>query len=428
MKRWFVPLLLIAGCADIKPPSGPEDRWVQAEAAPADSAPPPGGAREVVAKMLERVSRVRGLAVKEAVRAKVVSRAEAIAHIQASTERDIPRRVLEGQGEFLRGLGLIRLDYDYVDGVFALLQGNIAGFYDQRVKTMFLLSDLRGSSQAETLAHELVHALQDQHFDLDLLLDYEPGQADRITAAHALCEGGAMAAMFEVGMGRGGDARIGVGQLRMAMLSSVALTEGARTPRVLQVSLVAPYIDGFRFVRALKARGGWPAVDAAYARLPRTTEQLLHLDKYDADEPALPVDEPPLPPGSDWRRLDVDTLGEQALGIVFSEWSSKSLGAAAAAGWGGDRFTIAKRGSSQYASAVSLRFDSNEDAAEAEAVLARVTDGGCRAREALGPLAYRRDGTSIAVVAGAFERDGGTGRAVADCGWADRWLEAVLRP
>ena len=72
------------------------------------------------------------------------------------------------QGELLLGLGLVPPEFDYEEGTFRLLESQLAGFYEYRDKKMYVASDLDGPSTDQALAHELVHALQDQHYDLGI--------------------------------------------------------------------------------------------------------------------------------------------------------------------------------------------------------------------------------------------------------------------
>ena len=397
-----------------------------AAAAPATTDP-------VLAEDLRRtfveVSQARQLSVRAPVAGRRLDRDEVLRLIVAKAEREVPRSIMEAQGELLRAFGLTPPDYPFVDGIYELIQKNVAGFYDEEAKTLFLLDDLPTLGDRETLAHELEHALQDQHYDLDGLLRYRPGDSDRVTAGHALCEGDAMSTMFDVTVGSA--FQLDADQLRIAMVASVALSEsGAATPRVLQAALVAPYVDGFRMVQALRSRGGWAAVDRAFLRLPASTEQLLHLDKYDENEQAIAVSTPLPPSGDGWKTEDADVLGEQGLRMIFEQWSRTARAAEAAAGWGGDRYLVASRSrgqSRELAVAWHMVFDSSADADEAEAVLVRQQPEDCRERGDLGPLAYLRRGAALVLVAGPFRRDGeGRLASASDCAAAKSWAKRVL--
>jgi hypothetical protein len=381
-----------------------------------------------VTALLARVSQVRGLGIKQRVKGVKLGRRAVIKRIVARAEKEIPKHALEAQGELLRAFELMPIDYDFVAGIYALIEENVAGLYDDATETMILLEDLPQDLIEQTLAHELVHALQDQHYDLTNLLRYRPGDSDRVTAIHALCEGDATSAMIDIT--HESAFAITPEQLRMIMAGGVALSAtGGETPRVLQASLVSPYIDGFRFVQDLRRAGGWARVDAAWRRPPRTTEQLLHLDKYLADEPALAVPRPPAPTG-EWVVGDSDVLGEQGLRIVLEQWTTRQAAGDAAAGWGGDRFLVVNRASEagrDSAAAWQLTFDTEKDAREAAAAVQNAFGRRCRERRKLGPLAWERRGETLVLVAGPYRKTpGGDFVSAATCRDATRWLEQIF--
>jgi hypothetical protein len=438
-RRLALPLALaLAACGEpaLVGPHEPGLVAVQPDGAPAPAARAGTQAtaseddaelRRAVAAMLRRVAKKRALEPKTAVALQVLGRAELIARIRDKTDRELPKGVLEAQGELLRVLGLTAPDYDFVGGLYDLVESNIAGFYDQDSDAMFMPDDLPEQAVEETLAHELVHALQDQHFDLTALLDQRPGDSDRVTASHAICEGDAMSAMFDVTLG---DAfAVDTELLRLNLVASVAFSgSGATTPRVLQAALIAPYVDGFELVQALRRRGGWGAVDAAYASELESTEQLLHIEKFDAREAPIIVAEPPLPEAS-WVKQDADVLGEQGLRMILEQWSTRAVAVEAAAGWGGDRFIVMRRdaeGGAEWAAAWHLRFDTAADTTQAEHVLKKQVNG-CLERSDLGPLAWKRKGDAIAIVGGPYFKAGdGTLGSRSDCKAAAAWATKVL--
>jgi hypothetical protein len=424
-------LACAAGCSPaVQPHTQPEPDDAPPTPAPTATAEDPAAEPELaeaIAAVVSQLGKARKLRVKHVVAGRRISRAAAIERLKAKIQRELPKGVLEAQGEMLRGLGLVPEGYDFVGGVYGLLEKNIAGFYDDDDRTMFVLDDLSLEAAEETLVHELEHAVQDQHFELGKMLDYRPGDSDRVAAGQNIAEGDAMAAMFEVTAGSAFN--VDIGKLRFAMIASVALTEGGETPRVLQSSLVVPYIDGFRFVQGLRERGDWEAVDDAFRKLPFSTEQLLHLDKYDVREPPVAVPEPPQP-AAGWSKQDADVLGEQGLRIVLEQWASDNDEAAqAAAGWGGDRYLVAQREGAQgreQAVAWHVRFDSDAEAREAAAVVTRELPA-CSERTTVGPIAWKARGDALAFVAGPWLRDrSGTLTSQSNCAEAQAWLDKVL--
>jgi hypothetical protein len=132
----------------------------------------------------------------------------------------------------------------------------------------------------------------------------------------------------------------------------------------MRMALVAPYIDGTLFVHALRRKGGWGAVNRAWDNAPTTSEQILHVDKWEIHEPAIPVSDPPLHTlGAGWAVADSDTYGELGLRLALGEWLGAEKAGADAAGWGGDRGVLVKS-SERYAFAWRVRFDDAGSSAE----------------------------------------------------------------
>ncbi|WP_437325923.1 hypothetical protein [Sorangium sp. So ce381] len=450
----LVGVAVLAGCAPAAAPAAAPRAQASVAALPAASAAPGpvGGASPVdeggldedaarltdgeIARVLARVAKARGLPVRRDVRSRVLARGQILERVRAHVEREIPEGVLDHQREVLAALELIPADYDFTAGMYRLLEGRIAGFYEPEDATMYLVDDLTEAEAEETLAHELVHALQDQSFSLGRLLDFKLGDSDRLAATHALVEGEAMSAMFDVLVGSA--FQVDESMLRKLVAMSTALSSVGDTPLVLQESLGAPYTDGFAFVQALRRDGGWASVDAVWRALPETTEQLLHPEKLAAREPAVAVAVPTaaaLGPG--FRVVFDDVMGEQALRIAFAAYAHRDAAIGAAAGWGGDRFAVVRRDDpedpsrKEFALAWRLRFDSAGDAAEAGKVIERRFGKACRRRPELGPIAWTARGSDVAIVAGPYARRGGSGggevSAAGTCAGAGKWLAEVMK-
>jgi len=457
--RWLASALALAlaatGCSAQPPspvtePAAPKAAPEQAaapEAAPpaqaAAAAPeddPSRAAQPEVRRMLETVARARGLPIRRDVPGRVLDRGAILARIRAHVEKEIPAEELVYQGEVLASLELIPADYDFAAGMYRLLEGRIAGFYEPADATMYLVDDLGENEAEETLAHELAHALQDQSFPLGPMLKHAPGDSDRLAAAHALIEGDATSAMLDVAAGSAFN--IDEALLRKLVAVSTALSSVGDTPRALQESLAVPYTDGFSFVQHLRRKGGWPAVDEAWRALPESTEQLLHPEKFAKREKPVYVPAPPIDAlGPGFSAVFNDVMGEQGTRIAFEDYAHRDLAVAAAAGWGGDRLVVARRerpeapGHVEYALAWRLRFDMPADAREAARVLEARFGRACRARPALGPVAWAIRDSDVAMVAGPYERAGasaaGAGaraaKATGTCAKTKAWLDAVIK-
>jgi hypothetical protein len=444
MRRAALAAILLAGCGAAPAPQLAPPPVVEIAALPvapalpvkqvAAAEGPRSESEKLVQQMLARVARARGLPARRDVTSRVLDRAQILAHIRAHVEKEIPRDVVEHEGELLAALELVPPDYDFVEGTYKLIQGRIAGFYEPTDQTMYLVDDLAEDEASETLAHELDHALQDQAFQLGALLDFKPGDGDRSAAAHALAEGDAMSAMFDVMIG--GAAAVNDTALRRMLALSNAVSEtSVGTPHVLQESLIAPYADGFTFVQQLREKGGWPAVDAAWAARPASTEQLLHPEKYAAREPPIPVAVPSIAAlGPGYRAVTDDVIGEQGLKIMLGEWTSETEANNGAAGWGGDRYVVARRDDpatpDRHTIAVGWRavMDTDADADELAVILKRRFGAACRLRPALGPLLWQKKGRDVVLAAGPYERIGGrAAKGAGTCADAARWARELAK-
>ena len=400
----------------------------------------------LVAKMLAKVERARQLPSKHPVASRTMARAALIAQVRAHTKDEVPPDAVRGQGELLVAYGLIPPTYDYEKGVFDLLEQQLAGYYEPADKHMYLAGDLGGADADATLAHELVHALQDQHYELGPQIAYHDDAGDRSGAVHALAEGDAMSAMMDVLFAEKGMTALDVPDdaLAMQMRAQVLLSGVAKdVPPVLQTSLVAPYIDGIAFVSKLRRRGGWKEVDRVWHAPPTTTEQLLHLDKYDAHEPPLAVPAASVGAlGGGFRVLYTDLFGEQSLRLALEEWGRRKEAEAIAAGWGGDRASLLVRdkgGVEERFASWFVRWDESActKAKRAFAFVGRGVAPGirqdrvsfvCRERTDLGPIAVAWAGCNLLLTGGPFTRkSGGTAEARSSCAEVEPWATATVQ-
>jgi hypothetical protein len=328
------------------------------------------------------VARVRGLPLKRAVGYDVVDRGELHARLVklASDRKSADDIAAEGLG--LARWGMIPLATSYADLVLDLLTEQIAGYYDTDTKRLTISKSAGDDpSWAEmVLAHELDHALQDQTFDLHKLEDLPAGDDDAALARHALIEGDGIVLMIEWRLARDGKAApwgdphvaAELGQA-MAAPSGDALDN---TPLAVREAMLFPYREGFEFVAALRRRHGWSAVDKAFARPPRSTEQILHVDKYFADEKPVAV-AVSIPSALAGYAIAASTVwGELGFDLFVRAHGVGELAAAEAAeGWGGDRvIVLAKPGDAEPEHAVGLarfEWDTEIDAIEAEEVAVR---------------------------------------------------------
>jgi hypothetical protein len=313
---------------------------------------------------------------------------------------------------------------------------------------MYMASDLGDEEAEATLAHELVHALQDQRWNLEERSKYRPGDGDHSEVVSALAEGDATSAMFDVMIAR---AAPGTGKSAVDLPDDVFAEQiragmnegpGAGAPHVMRTSLAAPYIYGTLFVHALRRRGGWDAVNRAWDDPPTTTEQILHMDKWLAHEAAMPVTAPTFAAlGPGWKVNDEDTEGELGARIAFEEWMEPKAAAEVSSGWGGDRGVLVTNGD-KAAFAWKLRYDPgnktrDDRAARAYVGLTRALDKtfgptktsdgafACRERADRGPLALARSGADVVFVLGPVTTSAKGWASAGDCALSRKWAREI---
>jgi hypothetical protein len=223
------------------------------------------------------------------------------------------------------------------------LEGQVAGFYVPETKELVVRSsgDV-GAVEQVTLAHELEHALADQELDLPLSEDPDPSRADQDLASLALVEGDATLTMQQYALRYLGLDE----QLSLASDPTVlqAQQQLEQLPHYLQQELTFPYVQGLEFVCDLYSRGGWEAVDQAYAKPPTSTDQILFPERYRAGEKAA---DPP-DPGSleePWDHELSSSFGAAELKWLFAAPGGDTSAAlpdpeAAAAAWGGGELDL----------------------------------------------------------------------------------------
>src|ERR1700733_2628577 len=191
--------------------------------------------------------------------------------------------------------GVYPVGMDLKSETLKLLRSQIAGFYDPHEKEMVLVegavNESLWSSAAGVithrdlvgemlLAHELTHALQDQHFHIEQMIDQVKNNDDRDLALKAVAEGDATLAGYGYVVGNLDDESISSIVARMDDLPRAFAAQSADIPMGLSAPMIFQYADGVRFVAEAYRRGGWLAVDAIYADPPRATLEILQPDLY----------------------------------------------------------------------------------------------------------------------------------------------------
>jgi hypothetical protein len=301
-----------------------------------------GSLRPEVDKLVAAVSAARHLAFRGTLPAHALGRQEMQRATALAIGEGIDTAAARTEGEILERLGLGPAGY--APGAAAAeayaFAAPPAARYDAAAATLLVPSFLPIRGQRTALAHEIAHAVADQHFGLRRFLRISPeggprldGDAER--ARLALVEGDAMLAGLEVDDPQEnflGPHALGVlaGELRAASQAGASTWFGELGEFT--------HVDGLLFVARVRAAHAWSAVDALWDEPPDSSEQVLHPEKYDACEAPIAVGEAALPPLAGFGRpIASDVLGELLLRTWLATVLPPEIAARAAAGWGGDR-------------------------------------------------------------------------------------------
>jgi hypothetical protein len=139
--------------------------------------------------ILPQVEAFRGLAFKHKVPVKLVDDAAARKHFKERLDRLLPESQMRAEQRVYEDLGLIPAGMDLRALLFDLLEEQAGGYYDPVSKTFFLLGDMPLGIVSILMAHELTHALDDQHFSLDGVIEEILADEDRTDAFGCVLEG-----------------------------------------------------------------------------------------------------------------------------------------------------------------------------------------------------------------------------------------------
>lgn len=292
------------------------------------------------AAVLKETSELRELSILKSVKSGAQSRADIERMIIRNLDDESTPADMHAAEMVLKGFGLAPATFSYRPFLIKLLTEQVAGYYDPKAQQFYLADWIELEGQKPVMAHELTHALQDQHFNLKRFENWPKGDSDAELAAHALIEGDATLAMT---LYMAKNPLVALAFIRSLGSQEVATEQFKQAPRALRESLLFPYEEGSAWATQLYKRGGWEMVSKAFTKLPQSSEQILHADKYFSYEApqkiALPDFKTVL--GPTWKRIDYDVNGEWGCYLVLDEYLNDAVESKrAAAGWAGDRFAL----------------------------------------------------------------------------------------
>lgn len=307
---------------------------------------------QVVAALMRETEALRGLRFRAPIDVRIASRAGMRSYVLHALDA---AQLARARRRYL-ALGALDPTLDLEALLLSVMEEELIGYYDPHAKRLAVRDDVAqalGRTPKEglrpeqtvgfraTVVHELVHALQDQHFDLGRIIA-EERSTDADNALGALLEGDATLAMIAYGATIGGDSLATLladpARLAQVLAQPPDQLSGAlrRAPAHVREPLLFRYRQGTAFCAAVFRRAGWRGIDAAHHRAPQTTRSIVEPARYFAADHAPP----PAVPDDAWlselglRAVDEDTLGALEIGVLLGRPTALSHT------WLGDRYLV----------------------------------------------------------------------------------------
>ncbi len=268
-------------------------------------------------------------------------------------------------------LGIMDDDASLHDLLVNLYQEQVIGLFDSEQEQLYIVSDTDeiGALDEVTYAHEFTHGLQQHHFDIHSTQKSLEGNSDQALAYRAVVEGDAtLAERIYLFQQMDDEQRAQIAE-DAAALDSTPLDSA---PHVIQREFIFPYREGLEFVATVLSAAAWPAVGSwrsvnqLHEDIPLSTEQILHPEKYAANEEPIEVVLPDVTSvlGGGWKVLREDTLGEFLLLSYLEDNIAQEEADIAAAGWGGDAYALFEGPDGALLLQTVIVWDGEDDAQE----------------------------------------------------------------
>ena len=325
-----------------------------------------------VDEILSFVSADTKLPISHSVKRKLITRDEVNKYLREKFEEDESAKRMARSEIVLKKFGLLDRDFHLEPFLISLLTEQMAGFYDNKTKTVNLLDWIEPDEQKPVLAHELTHALQDQRVGLtkwsevgaqdiakNVAEDNHHIQTDEAdTARQAVAEGQAMVVFLDYTLRPTGKTLQNSPNMMARLKDTVSDTSGspilARAPLLLQKSLLFPYSEGLSFEDAILVKAG---KDAAFSAVlenpPASSFEIMHPAAYMAHVPVPVLRLPDIHPliDAEYTPYDVGVMGEFDVRILTELFGGEQIAAALAPAWNGGIYYAAQRKSAVTAEA-----------------------------------------------------------------------------
>lgn len=261
-------------------------------------------------------------------------------------------------------LGLAQPADFSAESVVTLYSESVPGYYSNEDELITLIDggDEPRNDGDDTLiiAHEYLHALQDQEIDLGSVLE-NLQTFDQYLATLAVIEGEAsmFEAFYAAAMWRlEGD--VNFDSRFTSWIADIEESYGTQSP-LLVGPRYFPYSFGARYMYGVYVRGGVAAVRDTYANMPKSVVDMIGGDLAGASVESLEA--LPAPAAlADFELVAADTLGPWIFGKFLQRSLSQFAFDQLASHWRGDRFFVYARSDATVAGIWAVQLDTTGSA------------------------------------------------------------------
>ncbi|MFP5277715.1 MAG: hypothetical protein ACLGPM_11395 [Acidobacteriota bacterium] len=309
----------------------------------------------LVDQLLQFSSQQTGLPIKHTVKRRLTTRAAVQKYLDQQFNDDKGAKRLQQDEIVLKKFGLLDRDFDLKPFLVALLKEQIEAYYDTKTKTVNLLDWVDPDEQKPVLAHELTHALQDQHSDLEKWDDQTPDDVstnaaadqehlakdEMDTARDAVAEGQATAVMVNYILKPKGTSLLKDPQVVDLWKQQMTGSDSpvmSRAPLLLSDLMLFSYREGLSFEQQVWMDQGQNAAFAgALNRPPSSSWEIINPKVYEKREiPPIPL-LPNIHPLLDklYRPYDIGQVGQLDLHIMAQLLGGDGMAASLTPAWNG---------------------------------------------------------------------------------------------
>ncbi len=314
------------------------------------------------------MSEITGLKLRTPLKKTLRSREEIHAYVikQMDEEKNPGERYAGARSA--EAFGLIPKGFDLDAFMIDLLTEQIAGLYDPQAHEFYIADWIPLEDQRMVMAHELTHALEDQHFEIEKWVKAARPNDDAELAREAVLEGSAMAAMVEYILQGSGRSLRDFPEIDPAMLMGDMGDSPAmkKAPPFLKDALVFPYFGGLTFSVAILKPAGWSGLPGVFAKPPVSTQQILHPGLYRDGKVSATVTVPAIDKdlGAGWTKLEENSMGEFGWKEILKQFLGDEKAKPLSAAWDGDGYLLYEQKQTKRLVLVTRLRLANEEQAE----------------------------------------------------------------